>query len=183
MKNKKFIPKIHLACVNDVLRPIFQYVLVTKENIVATNSHLIVKIPTIDIFHKIIDKLPERCLIHKDVWAQLVNADQIIDFKDDILFYLINGILFCLKVDYENSNTIDRMFPNYKVVMETKKAPVDKIKLRPDFLKKIQDCIFVNEKDKSLILEFAGNNGGISIRPSDPDNHAKAILMPMMITD
>lgn len=79
--------KLHLICGKGDLRQIMQYVKVTKEELVATNGHVLGIIPTTDVFNEeFIEGIPDKgMLIHREDWAKIIAAEIVAWKSDDII--------------------------------------------------------------------------------------------------
>ena len=112
------LPKLHLICSTDDLRPAMQYVKIENGKAIATNAHSLL---VTDLTKYIDDKdfnIPD-CYIHKDAWKQLCSPSL-------LSFDLANGVielrfkkeekLIKYKTPAEFEDKIGR-YPNYEAVI------------------------------------------------------------------
>jgi len=138
---------VHLACANDELRPVMNCVLVTKEHIVASDAHILVRHITSEIFtENFIKGFPsDRFLIHGSAWQKLTEQ-QVLRFgwsatDPDCILVEYNSkreYVTSIRVKHEDVGYISK-YPDYsKVIPDPKKiAAFDQIPFRPDFLDRL----------------------------------------------
>ncbi len=70
--------KLHLACSKDNFRFSMQHIKVTKENCIATDSHILCVIPTELIFNReFISDIPEKgFLIHAEDYKKMIQFEK-----------------------------------------------------------------------------------------------------------
>lgn len=181
---KTRLPKLHLICSDDSFRPIFNHVLVTKDEICATDAHKLVLHKTDEMFpSEFIHNMPERFLIHREHWKILSKPFEIIKIEGDYItvypkLYDLN-INHTIKISYESDSM---KFPDYKAIFPTG-LPVElsAIGLNASKLKDVQDGLIFPDQVNALKLEFYGEHKAILITATDSDNNGKAILMPVAL--
>jgi hypothetical protein len=70
MIKSKSLPRIHLACGNDELRPALKHVFINKKHVVATDSHILVKYEK-SVLSNWIEDIPDECFIEAYQYAKL----------------------------------------------------------------------------------------------------------------
>ncbi len=169
MKMKR-LPKIHLCCSTDELRPILNYVLLTKENVVATDAHIIIEYKTTELFEeRFISDMPERCLIHKENWKILTQRHRHLFIKDSKIEIIFNSRNLFIPIETEGKNG---KYPDYNTVFKLKSKEVKQIGLTPSFLNKLSMVMGVRKLD----LYFNGETDAIIIKSSN--ENIKALIMP-----
>jgi hypothetical protein len=177
------LPKLHLACGNYCLRPIFDYILFTKDDIVASDAHIICVLKTMDVFgDEFINKMPDRFLLHKSQWKDFYNNHVDIKFEKDMIcvYYEDYKIYYDIKIEREGLS-----YPDYNAIFPKKSEfeSIEQICINPILLKKLQDSIiFKSQFNKSLKLTFSGQNRAILVNPVDIDNNSYALIMPVKIS-
>ncbi len=194
MRTKKSLPKIHLACANDSLRPVMEHILITKDEIVASDAHIIVIHKTENIFdEESIKAMPERFLIHKNQWKEICKNHDRLTFKNNqIIVNHNNTYNFCFDISFENDYAPKGYkgyyagnFPDYKKVIPTKfKESVYEIGLNPKLLKNLVDTMFFPYAEvKNIKFTFYGKDRAIIVEPADSSvPTVKGLIMPVMIT-
>lgn len=176
---KTLLPKTHLACGTDDLRPIMSHVFIHEGNAVATDAHILViqNLESCTSFKKeFIDQL-EGKLIHRLVWQQCFNAEAL---------FIKDGKLLCIKKGLRTYYDIEtqenaRRYPDYKNVLPKLKdaKAIQRVSFNAFMLSKIQtifDCINLN-------LEFIDAHKAISVTPGQADYNQKALIMPVLNSD
>lgn len=195
MRRKKYLPKLHLACANDDLRPMMNHILITKDEIAASDAHVLIIHKTKSFFDEVsIKKMPERFLIHKNQWKEICKAHDSIEFDNN---QIIVGYNNEYTISYDiivESNYIPRDFvglkvsgsyPNYNAVLpnEKTKKEVGAIAFNPDMINKLISAMFFPYTDvKNIKFEFYGPDRAIIVSPTSQDIEVKALLMPVMIS-
>jgi hypothetical protein len=186
-KNKKImnkikLPKLHFVCSTDKLRPVMQHILVTKEEVVATDGHTLVIHKTSDIFSdEFIEAMPEKFLVHKDQWRSFYNKAILISFENNSICVHCNGFKIYYQVIIEGDGM---KYPNYNAVLPRKesKTELSQIGLNSALLNKLAGAILMPwQSDKHLKFEFYGEMMAILVTPIEHENNAKGIIMPVML--
>ena len=181
--------KLHLATGKDKLRPVLMNVLVTKENIVATDSHILARIPTSTIFDLAsIELIPEDgLLIDSQVWKATYNAESLHLHQRDGIYLLAY---------YKNKPTIEyrleingtsHRYPNWERVIpdhEHAKQETDTMHLNPKLLENLRQAL---DAEAGLKLEYNGDTKPITIKPTlsrdkkeETAKHGDGLIMPIM---
>lgn len=184
MMEKIKLPKIHYACANNGLRESMEYILVTKDEVAATNGTILVVHKTSDIFDSdFVFNMPERILIHKNQWKLLCDNALTISIDE-----------YCIAVQYEGYkvsypiSTEERLgikYPKYNSVFPKKEdvESIDSIGINPVILYQLsQAMLTAASSSNGLKFEFYGKARGILITPVDYSNNAKALLMPVILS-
>lgn len=175
--SKKMLPPIHLACSDDDQRPALQMVEVIDGIATATNAHIIARMNLAaycKLDEETIKKLNGK-LIHRDVWAELIDAD-IITVDGDNIHMDKGGI----KATFDIAT--DLKFPDHEsIVNAVARSIFDKksfVAFSPKFIA-IAAKLFPSE---SLICRFYENNDMMVFFPSG-DAKGFMGIMPMKITE
>ena len=172
----KTLLKLHLCCANDELRPIMNHLLVTKEFIVASNSHILIEFKTEEIFDpEFIEKMPDRFLIHYKNWLILTKKHLHLDFEDSKIkvLYGERDIFIPIVTEEELGK-----YPKYETLLEEKNSfEINKIGIQPELLNKLSLAI----GSKVLHLFFSNENKSITIKSNIEG--FRALIMPAMIHD
>ncbi len=174
MRKMKRLPKLHLCCANDEFRSVMCHVLVTKNYVVASDSHVLIEFETSEIFdNDFIDAMPDRFLINSHNWKLISEPHDFIFFRDGKIEVIKQGrSLFIPLVLEENIGT----YPDYKKILDGKSPKsIEKIGLKADLLKKISLAIGTHV----MHLFFNGEHKSITIKSNVTG--VKALIMPVMI--
>lgn len=179
----KALPKIHLCCANDESRPIMNHVLITKENIVASDAHVLICYKTKAIFPiEFIDAMPERFLIHRNSWRLMTLKHRGIIYKDNSI--IIKYENYSLSIDLIDESVFGGKYPKWESVIlkSDDLVAVDKIGINPEFLKKLSRAMFLpNECITNFRLELHDNMRAIMVYPLSENVDAFALIMPVML--
>jgi len=181
--NKIKLPKLHYACCSDRLRLTIEHILVTKDEVVATDGNILVVHKTSDIFDSdFISNMPERFLIHRTQWRLFCSNARIISFENNSICVVYDGY----KVNYQISTEeeIGLKYPNYNSVFPKKEEveAIDSIGLNPIKLHNLSQAMFASvSSSKGLKFAFYGKARGVLVTPSDMYNNTRALIMPVMI--
>lgn len=174
--SKKTLPPIHLACSDDELRPALQMVEVIDGIATATNGMIIARM-NLSAYGKLEDETIKKLngkLVHRDVWAELIDAD-IMTVEGDNIHMDKGGIkaTFDIRTDYK--------FPDHHLIIEAvSKSIFDEksfVCFNPKFIA-IAAKLFPSE---NLICRFYENNDMMVFFPSG-DAKGFMGIMPMTIT-
>jgi hypothetical protein len=180
---KNTLPKLHLACSDEELRPVMQHILVTKKEICASDAHILVIHQTKDIFSKeFIESMPAKFLIHKEQWKQICKKHIALKFENGAIEVIYNGYSIMHKIKTPEINLV---YPDYKKIMLKKKDKEDvgEIGISSELLHKLTDAMFYNYQTKGLKLEFFGQTKHIIVTSSSGESKVKGLIMPIMITE
>lgn len=181
--------KLHLATSKDKLRPVLNSVLVTKENIVATDSHILARIPTDTIFDpESIDTIPETgLLIDSTIWKAVYNAESL---------HLITKGSYYIIAYYKNKPTIEYRieengkqgkYPEWQRVIpdhDHAKQETDTMHLNPKLLENLRQAL---DATAGLKLQYNGDTKPITIKPTlsrekreETAKHGDGLIMPII---
>lgn len=174
---KKMLPAIHLACSDDELRPALQMVEVIDGIATATNSYIVARM-NLAAYCKLdeesIKKLNGK-LIHRDVWAELIDADMMTVDGDNI--HMDKG---GIKATFDIAT--DLKFPDHHSIIDAvAKSLFDNksfVCFNPKYIA-IASKLFPSE---NLICRFYENNDMMVFFPSG-DAKGFMGIMPMTITE
>lgn len=186
-------PKMY-ECINaDPLRPVMKYALLTKEDFVASDAHILVVHKTKEVFHEdFVKQIPKsgiflsrECLVDiaktSAETLNLIKGHKLIE----VTHYQKSRGYFKRYHNYrvEETGKMERfVYPNYKAVFpEDKAAPIDRIKLNAGLLAKLEKAMGV---DYGITLNFIASDKAIICEPAGGEYQlVKGLIMPMMITD
>jgi hypothetical protein len=176
--------KLHLVLGKDDLRPIFKFMLLSREVVVATNSHILVVHDPNEIFEQhFIDTIPDG------EWLVPAKAVQEMS-KPKAFYYVKDGYL---NIEIKGSKTAYKMipnggeegtYPNYTVVIpESYGYEANIIQVNPALLNDLRQAI--EPESPGVILEFSGLGRAMKVRVSDRFDikNYKAVIMPMMLNE
>lgn len=175
--SKKMLPPIHLACADDELRPALQHVEIIDGIATATNGYIIARM-NLAAYCKLEDETIMKLngkLIHRDVWAELIDAD-IMTVDGDSIHMDKGGIKanFDIRTDYK--------FPDHHSIIDAVSKSIFDHKsfvcFNPKFIA-IAAKLFPAE---NLICRFYENNDMMVFFPSG-DAKGFMGIMPMTISE
>lgn len=177
MKTKNKMPELNLATSKDETRPIYNYVKVNKNNVVATNTHLLIWYKTEDLFDaEFIESIPEEgILIHREDWAKF--KDCTISWHNDLI-KLSHNKRRDIFIKPDTQKEIGT-FPNWEAVIPKENEdfnPISEIRINAEYAALIQKIM----QSEGLDFSFYGQNRGIICTPINNDTSGKALLMPMI---
>ncbi len=191
----KTLPKLHLACDTDELRSALTHILITKEEIVATDAHILVIHKTKEFFdEESIKNMPERFLIHREQWKRICIKHIAIKFENNEIQVIYDGYINSFKIKFENNYDQKKQmgyylgkFPAYKNVLlpDSDIKAVENIGIDPDLITKLKSAMFFPyEEVKIMKFTFYGPDRHIIVTPtSHCESKVKALIMPVMIPD
>lgn len=177
--------KLDLICSKDELRPVMGHVLVTKENCVATDAHVMGIIPTAEIFDaQFIEQLGETpLLIFSSDWKKMNNATGIMwkdRAKNIIEIFYKKGRPALIEAETEEKIA---KYPNWKAVIpETPGGETEKLCFSPTLLLNLTKALGFEGPAR---LEFCDAlNRPIRVTECNKESKSKAygIIMPVMDT-
>lgn len=175
---KKILPPIHLAAGDDDLRPALQHIQIIDGIATATNANIIAQL-NLAKYSTLPDETIKQLsgkMIHRDIWAAIVDAD-IIEVKDDDILHCQMGGIRC---DYNIQ--CDLKFPDYNNIVNSVAnslfAKKSMVCFNPEWIK-IASKIFPSE---NLICRFYDNHEMMVFFPS---GEAKGYIgiIPMQISE
>ena len=184
MINKNF--KLDLACGKDDLRPVMQYVLVTKEKCVATDAHIMAIIPTNKFFKdEFIASIPEEgMLIHREDWKKMLPYTVAVWKTEGEVIKCLDSKKRPLLIEVESQEEVGK-YPNWEAVIPTKDmregAEVDSIGLNLEIAATLQKALGL----PSCKLDFSGKGRAIYLTAANEEdsNGQYGIVMPVMIKE
>lgn len=177
------LPKMHLACSDDELRPTMTHILFTKEEIVASDATILVIHKTKDYLDKeFIKSMPERFLISR--WNYLILSKRNAKIKYDKVRKLI--IVTDLKYTEHYVPVIPddgekfNKYPDYEKVFPEKSHKIINIGINGKRLENLyKSMLMPYQYYYPLIFEFCGVDKAIKV--TVPCSNAIGIIMPQMI--
>lgn len=174
--------KLYLSTSKDKLRPVMQSILVTKENIVATDAHIMAVVPTALVFDEAsIELMPDKgLLIDAQIWKSIYSADSI--------FIYLEGDGYKIAGHFKNKpsahfsaeiNGTVGTFPNWQTVIpqETARQEMLMTGINAKLLMNLADALNASNGFK---LEFNGSNKGIICTPINEDSPKPyGLIMPI----
>ncbi len=174
--------KLNLICGKDELRPVMSYVKVTRENMVATNAHVLGVIPTKNLFNEeFIEEIPEEgFLILGGDYAKIIDGSSH-HWKNEFLAYFDKKSNLCF-VPVANESDIAK-YPNWEQIMPTTAAltaNLNQIGIDFELAATLQKALGLKYGCK---LTFSGGFKAIYIEPINTHENegAYGILMPKKI--
>lgn len=176
--------KLHLATSKDKFRPAMQSILVTKQNIVATDAHIMAVVPTALIFDEAsIELMPDNgLLIDAQIWKAIYSADSIFVYMEGNGYKIAGHFKnkpsahFRAEINGESAN-----FPNWLQVVPTedKREAMPAIGLNAKLLMNLSEAIGASN---GLKLETNGSQKGIIAKPIGEQNGGQyGLIMPIKI--
>lgn len=176
------IPELNLACGNDDLRPLFSYVCVDKEYIVATNAHILAYYETKDVFDKeFIEQFPDKkILIHREDWVKFKTSEQIEwHSKNSIKVHYAKKRPAIFEVEFEeNIGNYTKWKSVVPVFQELESTPLAQIGINAEFMATLQKIL---RKGIGLKCTFYAPNKAIEVESVHLDETGKGLVMPVMI--
>ena len=188
------IPKIHECLDNEILRPAMCHALLTKEDFVASDAHILVVHETGELFSpEVVESIPkDGLLIPRECLVDMAKVSalgiEIIKNPDTIkVLHQTKGQgdfsrFHEYKINGGQINGMNAVYPNYKAVLPDEKevAPIKAIGLKPALLEKLCKAMGAS----NLAISFISPDRPILCRPLNGDYfNVKGIIMPVMITD
>lgn len=175
-KTEKFLKPLHLACMDDDMRPNFRLIEIKHGIAQATNGHFVVKLElnkTSLLEQEQIDMLNGR-YIHMEVWKE-IHKCEMIEFTEETISCWKNGI----KKTFEYAEPQGEFFNIETVIREVKElgeVETRMISYTPAYITTLAKIF----DEGSMIFSFSGANKGTIVFPSE-DSGMFALLMPKMI--
>lgn len=182
-ENLNTLPKLHLVCGDDYIRPITHHILVTKEEICATNAHILIIYKTKDVFsEEFIKNMPKRFLIHSNQWKNFCKKHRAINFVNNCIEVEYPDYTTSYKVKYEND---DFLYPVYNNVLlsESEKCYIGNIGINSDYISILTKAMFYPSEIPTVKMTFYGEHQHVIITPSIIERDVKGLIMPTMLID
>lgn len=178
MKEKQ-LPRLHLACSYDELRPVMNNVFVTKKHTIASNGHVLIQFDTNYLFNdQFVNDMPEQFMIHRNIWQKLCKKNYAIYFKDDLINVQYKGYSDIIRPII---NT-DLPYPNYLSCFPEKKdkEKVTEIGLSSITLNILTKSLFTANDNPVMKFELYSKYKAIVVHLEESIK-AKALIMPCNI--
>jgi hypothetical protein len=164
------------ACSTDRLRPIMNYIYFHKGNMVATDGHILVKIPlSLSGFEQYSEDL-EGYLVHPKQYREIIKHPVI---------KISKGMITCVSeeysVDYKLKTAYEiegNGYPEYENVIGYKSADINRIGIDANKFNQISKCF---HHGGALRMRFQ-ERAGIHITPSAEDGQF-GVLMPYILSE
>ena len=183
--------KLHLVTSKDKIRPAMNSVLINRDEAVATDAHVLARVPVSSILDlDSIALIPEKgILIDAQIWKAIHNADSI-HLKETAEGLKIVGYFSRKPVqEYKvQTNGEGTTFPNYRQVIpdhEHAKQETSTLKLNPKLLENLRQAI---DATAGVQIQFNGHNKGAIVLPilergkeEDTAKHGSGLIMLMML--
>lgn len=173
----KQLPPLHLATSDDELRPALQHIEIKKGIATATNAHIIAQM-NLSEYSELDDDTIKKLngkLIHRDVWALILDADHI-SIEEDIIHYESGGV----KGTCDIANSLK--FPDHKSIINAVANSIFDKKSFVCFNPKLINIAAKIFPSENLICRFYQNNDMMVFFPSG-DAKGFVGIMPMKITE
>ena len=172
------LPKVHLCCKKDNLRPAMNNIQITKEHIVAVNGFVIVVLDTTEIFSDdFIDGFPaDEFYITRDNWQTMIAAKDLQWEGDIIKIVKSRGVLY-VPINKEPSFK----YPSWKNIIPDRNDlnPLDKIGINPQYLSDLNAALPYD----TFKLHFKSQTSGILITDCSEEYKSYGMIMPLIIND
>ena len=181
MEKKNFKSQIHLACSNDELRPVLNYIFFEDGYAVATDAHILIK-----------QKLELHDFSDEEIEQMNGKALHGSKFKDILKYHHVQikeGKIHCLNkkgvsFEFDFDDVSDMKFVNYQAVIPTSKdvTEISEIAVSSILISKVQKLVVNDAPGKSIVLRLHGANKSILMRSCGKTLEEEMILlMPTMI--
>jgi hypothetical protein len=171
---KQTLPKMHFACSADELRPSFNHVEVTKEDVTASNGSMLVTHKTKDLFSdEFIEAMPDKFYLHRNVWKELSKPHLHINFENNMIVQYFDGYRLYYAPLIERS----WKYPNWRYVIPSEDTVVvEKIRLDFSLFDNFIKAYFMPGDNKKAKLNFYGIDRCVLI--TNHYNDSRGIIMP-----
>jgi hypothetical protein len=159
----KFIqlPRLDLIADRTQMRPILNYIYLTRDVIVATDTHCFVEFKTTELFHfSFISELPDYpLLIHWKQWELFAKKHLIhsLDKNKNIRITFSDNYSVIIPTTTENKENIS--YPDYSSIFPDNHKYTNQIKLNPKLLYKLSRALNLSVFD----MKLNGDHGSIQI--------------------
>jgi len=176
--------KMYLACSNDELRLVMNYIYFNDGFAYSSNGHILIKNKLSEITEEIrndqIELLNDK-YIHKTSFQKILTYDTI-NVTETGIECKMNSNYSIVEFKFEKENTIK--YPNAEAIFKqakSKKCSLEKVSISVRFLHIIYQSM---NNDDRLVLYFSGNlNDPILVKSQDNSIESEAVIMPIMITE
>jgi hypothetical protein len=191
-KSQNILPKMHLVCGNDDLRPAMSFVEIKNSIATATNAYVLVRYDLTDIIAEDVLKILDGKYIHRDFWQRMCKATE----SELILITIIDGIIQLPVLKYGSLSKLSYQphsadFINYFPYMDVinyddcmnEENQVPSIGINPKLLMLLDEVAKSNrEQGHSLNLKFSGKHKAIIV-DSDVNDRFLGLIMPCRMND
>jgi len=175
------LPKLHLVCADDELRPAMQCVFVKKDFLFASDAHILVKHKTSEIFKdEFVASIPdEGIMIPRKAWYIMCRKSTFkVTLADSkIELHQLDGSVIAYKLVSERYPNADSVIPNPK-----KLKPIDEVGLNSALLDRLADGLGCGQP--ILRLKFFEKHKAVYVTSQYTDyESAVGIIMPVNIQE
>ena len=174
--------KLHKITRQDDIREEFQHIFIDKDNIVATNAHILVIVPKTLFFEG--QEIPEMFVRGRD-WAKIYpRKNHFVKYEENHLVLYSEAKLYrgeVARVKPILKENAGFKYPDYtKVIPNGELKEVDKIGINSYFMRLYNKATGINE----IKLSFYGHGKPIVIKPFDDYyQDVKAVIMPIVLPE
>lgn len=169
------------ACSDDILRPQMNYIYIDNGVMVATNGHILVKIPICysDLMGDL--ELLNEHYIHPRQYREMLTYDVLqVTGKGEITARR-DGVSYNTVFKLSTCDSIG-IFPNYKAVMSYKKESLGFVGLNISVLKKFLSCFDGIEGIGNLIVKIQNPSKSVHMHYEGSED-VFGLIMPTMLCD
>lgn len=185
---KTILPKMHLVCSDDDLRPALMHVEIKGGIATATNAYVLVRYDLTDIVPEDVLKLLDGTYIHKDFWQRMCAASELeintMTVVDGIIQLPVLKYSAVSKLSYKPETEFK--YPNYMAVINYKECmnaenTIPVIGVNPRLLSMLHEVAKSNrEFNEMLALHFSAPNKAIIVTSENNDRFL-GLIMPVML--
>lgn len=190
IKNHNVLPKMHLVCGTDELRPSMSYVEIKAGIATATNAYVLVRYDLTDIIPEDVLKALDGTYIHRDFWERMCRATEVeintMTVVDGVIQLPVLKYDYLSRLSYKPQNADFVKYPNYMAVLNyndciNEENVVPSIGVNPKYLSTLHDVAKSNrEYNEMLALHFSAQNRSI-ILTADQNDRFLGLIMPVML--
>jgi hypothetical protein len=182
----KTIPKIQNVCAKDELKPVLNYVFVTKKDTVATDGSIIIIHSTIDLFgNEFASMVPEDGIcIHWTDFAKIGGKECSLEWKTEGVIKITYPKARPVFIESIKQDSIGK-YPNYMAVIPDggNNEEITEIGINPSLLLTLTEAI-TTFKNATVKLTFTGSTRVVIIsenRKYPEFKYVKALIVPVEI--
>lgn len=174
------LPKMHLLCSDDNLRPAMKGVYIQNGNAISTNGHVLSVCDLSDTHIQDIEYINGK-IIKKNLWKLLCESNYISCSKDTISFRF-DSIFIHVK---ESEYVINEKYPNLKNIFPKEfimngLKPVDSISFNPSYSDLIRRCYRIPPSGNKFDFYFYDKNKAILVKHNHYNyKNSISFIMPM----
>lgn len=180
------LPKLHLICSKDILRPAMNHVRITRQDLRATNGHVAAIIPIEDIALTNRNELPEEPVyLHFENWKLLTAAslDNVIWYPEKQQFIAVykgnkpNAFVPVVTDPGGKFPDVPAVLPKWEDA-----EPVKCIGFNPKLLADLAEAISdPTGKIKNVALRMFAVNQAMLVKTPNADIGGTGLIMPVML--